>query len=146
MTSATSAPIALSAGADHQLAFATPPAVASSGVAMSPFTVSVLDASGKPDQLELTPITLFIANNSGAIISSSSGLGPVNAVNGVATFTPTVSGTVGSLIFIAESGSLVSTNATTSLAAGPDSQLAIFESPQTATASGRRHSPNRSRS
>ena len=83
--SATSTAFNVGSGAPAQLRFLVQPTTTAAGAPITPAVqVEVLDAQGNRVTSSTAPVTLVLGNNPGGAVLS--GGGPVNAVNGVATF------------------------------------------------------------
>jgi hypothetical protein len=129
--SSANAPLAVAYGDATQLAFTIqPPASAQSGVAMPAVQVSVEDSAGN-----------VVASSSASIAVSASGGtltgGSGTAVNGVATFSLSLKGAVGTYTLTATGASLQSaTSSQISLGAGTGSQLVFTQSPAASAQSG----------
>ncbi len=93
------------AGNAEQLAFATQPSTGTVGVALSPITVDVEDASGKLVTTDNSVITLAIASNQPA--SDLGGTINATAVNGVATFSGVTLAEMGAFNLKATDGGLI---------------------------------------
>ena len=87
LVSAVSGSFDITSGVASQLAFTVQPSNAGAGVTMSPqVQVTVLDALGNTVTTATDAITLTLATDPSGGTATVTGGGPVNAVNGVATF------------------------------------------------------------
>ena len=135
LTGTTSTAFNIIPGAPAQLAFQGQPSTTIAGFAITPaVSVQVLDANGNLVTTAATPITLALATNPGS--STLSGTLTVNALNGVATFTPLTLNKVGSgYTLSATATALASTTSFPfSIIPGSPARLAFQVQPSTAIA------------
>ncbi len=134
LASASTNAFTITAGLPAKLVFTTPPTSAEAGVAITPaIVVQLQDQFGNLAASATNPVVLGVA--SGPSSAQLSGKGPVNAQNGVATFSGVALNTAGDYTLSASSGTLTAaTSASFAISAAAPSTLQASGSAFTITA------------
>ncbi|HEV3304153.1 MAG TPA: putative Ig domain-containing protein [Planctomycetaceae bacterium] len=132
LTSGTSTTITINSGTENKLVVSRAPASGTAGQALGPVTVLIQDASGHTVASNAS-ITLALASGPAGFVGGSTLT--VTAVNGVATFSNLIFGTVGNYTLMASGASLTSGVSTPiTINAGAARQLFVSDAPVIATA------------
>jgi hypothetical protein len=134
LTSATSTPITVKAGAASKLFVSQAPGTATAGQAFNPAVmVSVEDAFGNVVTSNTSTVTLAVSSGPAAFATGSTT--SVVAVNGMATFSNLIVNSGGSYVLNATDGALTAAKSSSiAVNAAPGSQLAIIKTPTSGTA------------
>ncbi|HMA38930.1 MAG TPA: hypothetical protein VKP10_02570 [Gemmatimonadales bacterium] len=136
LTSATSLPFNITAGAASQLVFTSQPVTTTSTTPLAPITVTATDAQGNTATNFISNVTMAIAVNAGG--GTLSGTKTVAAVAGVATFNNlSIDSTGTGYRLAATSGNLKpDTSSAFSITAGPATKLVFTVQPSQTGAGG----------
>jgi hypothetical protein len=130
---ATSAAFTISAGTPSKVVFTTGPSNTVAGAAMTAVVAQIQDAQSNVVTTSAAPVTLAIGTNPGS--GTLSGTNPVNAVNGVATFSDlSINKTGTGYTLTAASPTLAgATSGTFNITPGTATQLAFLAQPGNST-------------
>ncbi len=127
ISSISSAPIAIGAGAPAVLAVNAQPTTVESGATMtSPFVIEVKDASGNRNTSTSVPVSVSVFSGTGTLLGTTT----VNSVNGLATFTDLKVGSAGTPVVLQfTSGALSPVNSSSVAVTQVLRQMAITTAP-----------------